>query len=878
MPSHKKNLEAAVKILQKERKQNQKIKQASEQIAIGGTILNTATGTANVTTAVANVQLERYQRTIWNPTLAQAHNRDTPLNKMVIVCATESDTGSDSSGIVSAQDQSRTPYDILSHTPARAIELQVQNDHGILSTSLSDTPSSTHSESLSSQLSSVKSWLSNSDNQDQVVVIQLVNHATTNQDQSSIDELLKKTFGSQLFTMSDYNQAEANGRWPTVNELVAEKKNVVVLASGMDTYNATIPSEHVMTDSLSHHVSAPLDMQWHADPINPAQMDHVIQNTDGQGAFIKLDHLTTNDPRVVSPDMRDKLNYHPKISLFGGWVEMDPKLASTIAFDIGVTSNIGAGAFAFLESSLRAYRNFKFIQDADHHFQLALNSTSLVDMTEYQKRKMSTKSPYPLNLNEEEVIAYCREKLVDKINTDTVTAGALGTTSLAGAVFTFGLLFPPLFPITSILTIVTLVSGTIATSLASFYNRRALNRRIDEILQRKEMLAAILQKTEDLSSSIDFSEADHYAKKTQTKQTDSKLSWASGFLLGTTLVLRLGTMARYVVTIAGTIASGLATIGMYFRSALDAVINYRDRQKHLDNLPKLISQATLPSIDSRRFIFFGETGLEKFLRIHKNTLESSFGIKPEHSKLTTRQLVYELSKDEHQSQLAAIRKAAFTELIAKDLASYCKSHHESYDPANTDLIKNYLIFRVQKQIEDDVLASGRFNTFKIALATWVGGTFFAPVISGLFAGVALVILGVGEVVTRRVSKAESQKFKVATSHLLDKADQDTPSDDPAVAEVASFMHFLKHELGGDKVEDKQILKAEKKTSSTQKVQSQISQRKDLSSKKTALPSSTKKEYPALFKKPETKAISKPATKLRESPLRSKPTKSTTRKA
>jgi hypothetical protein len=93
------------------------------------------------------------------------------------------------------------PCDILSNTPARGLEFQVEYDQGTFITNhgagLSDAlidRTVSNPKTLSSQLNSVKQWLTEPVNHDQVIVIQLVNNATTPDKQTAINDMLKQTF------------------------------------------------------------------------------------------------------------------------------------------------------------------------------------------------------------------------------------------------------------------------------------------------------------------------------------------------------------------------------------------------------------------------------------------------------------------------------------------------------------------------------------------------------------------------------------------------------------------------------------------------------------------------------------------------------------
>lgn len=824
------------------KKGQENTKKLAQQAAIAGAAVAATAVTDTLTGLVSETQSAPVDKSLWNPVFSQTEHPNTPINQMVFIGAHNSGSEPGSGTRLINSNQTMMPYDILSQTPARALTFQVENDNGVFITNHGAGMSPImidHSiqapETLQSQLDSVKQWLAQPGNNDQVVVIELGNNATTPHDQAAINGLLRQTFGKTLFDMHDYYSAETQGSWPTIHQLVSHNKHVIVLGSGMGFYDAAIPSAYVSTAFLHPVADAPAAMQWHmfgedrtllgnlvgptatsglpADKqftgsLDTQQVDQLIKDAHGHGVMLHLDQISPNDPRLMTPEMRDQMGFDPNISLFNGLIQINRGVASTAIFSLGVFADTAAGTFAIAEGTLKAYQHYQFIQNAGKNFLQALKKVDLVDLAEFQRKqlKKQTGQDQLKDLGVDYLSAYCRKTLLDKITTDTVLAGTVGTTTMAGAIFSAGLLFPPIFLITSLLAVVTVSAGTLITSLATYLNRRALNNKLDQVLEQTALKTKLNEKLDSLKTSMSMLGTTEYRMKAKAKKTDKHLSTASSGLLGLTLALRIGSLAKYAVSIAGVISSGIITIGMFFRSGLDSVMNYRNRQTHLDNLPKLIAQLVLPPIDTRSFILFGETALEKYVRTSQHKIIKQFSLPPEFSGLAPRALLKELEAPQFRNQLQDLRKAATFDLIRQDLKDFSKTVKHRYHTDNDSLLKGYLQKQVENHISSDVLASGRMNTIKIAAAIWIGGSFFAPPLAGIFAGLALATLLIGEIVTRIVARSEKEKFKKTTANLIEQASRGNPDKNPATAELASFMHFMKSELQ-PKSQEKQLQKA-----------------------------------------------------------------------
>ena len=770
----------SVKQAQEENNQNNAVITAS-----GATIAATAV----VTDLVASTQTKPFDRSLWNPLLTQTNK---PLNQIPIVNAHNVATYQGSGTTFIADNQTMSTQDILANTPVGqlgGIEFKVDSYQGQIVVNHGDIhdPTVSNPVTMQSQLDIVKKWVQDPANSDSLIILHIGNDTNNATTKAAINQAISQTFGSELYSSSQFYgdinskkflNMDGTSRWPTAAELTSKGKHVIIISEGMNNdLGATIGASDIMNNhwysnnSNSSYNSIPSSMFWNSygedrtlvgdlgsgvnseimGRIDTAQMDQLV----AKGGLISLDQLSPNDPRLIAPDQRDKLALDPDVSLFGGVLHVNRGLASSLTFGAGVSTDVGSGSFAIVDGISKAYNNFKFINQVEQHL------TSLIDIIDEADLKLFKQKNKTLNqpISKQDVIDYCHSKLSSTISKNALMAGGLTTTSLATSIFSAGLLFPIAFPITSIIAIATLAIGATATLIGNLINKKKLDQKLKKVFASKNFDELVANKINDLA------EASVLESSTDNKSRDNLLSKISGSLLISNLALRISSMAKYAVTMVGTVASSLIGFALMIRTAIDSVINYQNRQKYIDDLPSLLTKATLPNINAKKYIFFGKTPLDNYLFKNQNELVKQYDLPENFKNLKLKEFKNILAK-EFPVELNQIKQQCQNELIKDDLTKFCKQHSITYNMSDESITKLYVIDKVDKFISRDVISSGIFNSAKIAagIAT-LGSMLFAP-FAAIFVGLGAVGFGIGSVITNIVAKGESNKFTKASNDLL----------------------------------------------------------------------------------------------------------------
>jgi len=516
--------------------------------------------------------------------------------------------------------------------------------------------------------------------------------------------------------------------------------------------------------------------------------------------------IRNNESSPMSPTLQERTlsvsaltrqtTLNPNISLFNDLISVSRGLSSVAELSLNAIATVTTGSAAIADSALQAYANYQFIQEAEINFEEALKKIEWVDLIEFRKQKNEEKDLADLYhaCTQTELIEYCNMRLRNKITMDTIKVGSVSTTAIAAAIFSAGLLIPPAFPVTTILTIITVGAGILFTSLGAWLNRWALSKKLAETSEQDNLQQQLQQKVLALTKTLHKQDKLQHHHTIKTRKKDRHLAHASDALLGGSLVLRITVLARFALNIIGVVTGALLGVVQYFRGAVDAVVNYRNRQKQMNNLPKLIAEATLPKIDHRPFIFFGDTPLEKYIRTHKNKIFAKHQIPAEYKNLSPRELVTKLNNQTHGDLLIKLRTEATIMLIEEELKKMCKQMKMPYRPDNQEMLQLYLKNHVQSHLENDILVSGRLNSLKVSLGTLVGGSLLFPPLAPIFSAIAMGITLIGEIVSRIVCHFELKKFKKVTDPLIQQAFSTETSIDPAVIQLSTFVNTIQIEL------------------------------------------------------------------------------------
>jgi hypothetical protein len=519
------------------------------------------------------------------------------------------------------------------------------------------------------------------------------------------------------------------------------------------------------------------DLQQHA--FNGALVA-TVGMTAGTTAFVfsKEDPFTTISDIVIDPNLH----------FFNGWINISRNVFYGLNFGGGVFAAAATGAFSVGNSIYQAYRNYDFIQKSDQHVMDYIGNVELASLL------IAMKKSEVVFVTCEDVIAYSRKQCIKKLTADTITDGATGTVSLAASIFSLGLVIPAILPITAIVTLGVLALGAAATAIATHFNQKLLNNKLDAFAKKQKFQLATANQVIQLNAIIKQSRFEQYDEMAQKVHEERAIHKTNHAILATTLFLKLSSLAKYVVAAIGLIATGALSVVAYARSALDAIINYRKRQKFLTDIPNLIAQSVLPWIDQKAYLFFGQTKLEKYIEDNRERLTIRFGSNIGFRTKTPKEIIISLSTGAKSGNkldrmtLIKLRKYCTAQLMQLDYEKYCEANHYNRIRDANITIKKYLLSRVDTLIANDVKSAGRVNAAKIAFSTAFGLSIIFPALAGVFAAVSVAMILVSEVVTRVVAHNESAKFKKATAKFLDEA---LDSDNGAhMANVAGLHNFI----------------------------------------------------------------------------------------
>ncbi len=688
----------------------------------------------------------------WNPVFLQ---KDKPLNQIPMINAHNVGTEPGQGTPFYAQDQSMSTHDILEKTPVGelgAIEFKTRvgvDGQPIVSHGPVD-PTVASPLTFDDEIDTVGEWVNDPNHKSSLLVVRIGAEGPGSGDREiteHIEEKLATTFGDKLYTKEEffedihnrrYLDAAGNSRWPTANELNARGKNVIA----MTNYGGkqSLSAYHILNDNWRHNTPdypnnmIPSSMYWdahnesrmlvgdlgkyiHSDivgHIDTGDMDPLIKN----GGFIGLDHLSANDPRLMTPEAVKELSLDPDVSLFGGALHIDRGALSSATFGAGVFGAVGAGTFAIGDAIVKAYTNTQWIKNTDQNCRDLLKKVTFLELQKQQKDK-NKKLEF---IQPEHLKQYCKKELIRDITLKTSKAGLVGTTGIAASIFSAGLLFPLAFPVTSIIALGTLAVGSFTTAIATYWQRRVVEKKVNAFLSKNEALL-----TDACVQLNNKDKKDHFAAKVKKKQTF--LGKISDGLIFSNLALRISSMAKYTVELLGKIGAGFVGVAALLRAAVDAGQNYYDRQKYLSNTDALVKDTCVPNIHEKRFMFFGSTPYTRFLEKNK-------GMEPEVAK-----------------------KACMAEMLQKEKNKFMKQVGvKANDP---DFMHKFAEHKIVAAIKKDVWSSAMINGLKVGVTIGATGMTVAPGIGAIFTGIGIFTVMLSAISAFFVARREAKKFKAA---------------------------------------------------------------------------------------------------------------------
>lgn len=761
----------------------------------------TAAATAGVTGAVLKTQISPINPDLWNPKFFE---RDTPINEMPIINAHNAGTDFRQGTLFFNANQDMTTADLLNNTPTRGVEISINKDptngqliinHGAdVSPTMIDP--SVQPLTLESELGTVSNWLNQPQNQNQVIVIELSNHANGDQDIDKINAIFQQNFGNSVYTSSDlYQDANTKGRWPTIDELTASGKHVIILGRGStDAMPDVISNNICIHDNFGYpsNFNLPSNMIWNdtwedrtmigylgsaTNPeimgtLNTEQTDKLIDS----GGLIKLDQISPNDPRLIDPSQRDKMALDPDVTLFDGTVHINRGVASALIFGAGLGMDTATGSLSLAYMAYQIYSNEQFIKYSKKNMADAMERLDGIEFRKYLEKKNKNTA------DGTDIIDFQKTLLKNKITRQTLEAGIANSSALAGTIFGMGILFPPILPVVSIISLATAAFGITATGLAAIVNRIRLGRSLDDSSD-EEGFKKLKNLSENSATKFNEKNLDSTYRETEPKITSKLLNFI--------LFFRISAMAKYAMPVIGSISSGVMIFLMGIRSIIDIRRNHRNRQKKYNLFPGYLKSLFNDSskIGKKKYFIFGESTLDGYLKhnYHKILNDASIATftdeeKKQYENIGPKAFWKDLT-DKCPEKLHRIQIHIASEELRESYSRYLEQKKSENSPES---VKNFIKDRMKSDISRDIRYSGYTNSFKIALLIVGIGSAFFPPFTAFFLAAAAATLLTGYIVTKAVSRREQNKFEEKINNLYKEIGNPTSSN----PDVAAFKLFL----------------------------------------------------------------------------------------
>lgn len=711
--------------------------------------------------------------------------RDQPINETPIILSHNAETMQGSLPII-ATNQTMSIGDTLAKTPVRgfAIDAHYRDgvpvlNHGGIFNPLVDSPS------LDTAVNPIADFLNQPGNDDEVVYIMLETYLGRNGTNDALLDM-QNAFGSKLYTPADHQAFwNANGRWPSADELTANGPRVVVISNNTGTNAGVAFGQGYMGRHFEHNWEDRSGVGMMGNTLHPdivgefdtAEMDELIE----KGGFITVDQISENDPRFFKPEDRDALAARPDVSV-GGFFYVSDETARAVAFGAGIATSVGAATFGLVSGISEAVTNESTIRHVDKHIVRKLKEIEYTDIAAI-KQKALKGTDEPITIDNQDLEDYTRKDLKKEITWKTISAGVFSTVSIAGGFVGLAMLFPPAFPVLAGLAIAILGTGLIATTVATVVNRRRIDTAITDALSRGSVQHQTANCQKALQNELTQVSADQglLEKKLNAKKEGNFLKRTAQYLLAATLLFRVSSMAKYTIALVGKIswvATGAVTA---VSSAVSSVVNYRDRQKRLAKLADTTAECVMPQIDTKPFWLFGATKFDKFVKKNREVIAAALR---QPADTPVKDLVKRLAQPEYEHTQQALRLKCSTDLIRKDLEKFAKKKKIDFAAATknpekmNELVHQFTAEKVAKAAYSDTLSSGVANTFKVAAV--VGSfSFLFPPVTGFMLMAAGGTALVGVICSAIAGAFERRKFRKAMEKSLAPSVEPAPSDIPA---------------------------------------------------------------------------------------------------
>lgn len=746
----------------------------------------------------------------WNDDLLQM---DKPLNKVPLLSVVNYSTLDDKDLKYMGFSTSLSISQILSDTPVGklgGIEMKVANRHGHI---VLDQENEESSPTLESQLKIINNWVL--DHKSSLIMLSIGNLDVDKETQSEVSKLISSSLRDKIYTkellLEDfregrYKNSDGSARWPSADELNDRGFQILVLSEGLDdALGDTIPANFILN---KYHASQSKDilpesmlMKYFSSPstviiegrtkvsdqsketsmmLDCANVDQLILS-DG---IISLQHVTSNDQRIIPPMLRGQASLREgKISLLDSSVNtQSPKYTPTSSLLSSLLSAIGAEAMSFASLAYKSYLNYLFIKNAEQNLVEEIKHITPGEILAYRKGELLEKKITP-----EETKAYLKRKMSKKILIDTIEAGASTTTGSASGLLSFGIVFPPLFPLLVTIGVIMIAIGFLATGIVAYVSNKVLSKKIDKLLEKHT------DNIYSLSRSFTLTEIEFDKERKRHKEIRILNRVVSG-ALGASLFLQIGNMAKFIVKVFSKIFGTMIGFANSIMGALDSALNFKQRRAKLQNLQQYIIDSSLIDIDSKKFYLFGPRKITEFIQSHKDKIFEKYKIDPSLKSLSFEKLYKYL--DSNPSIYSSIRQDAIAFYFDKDIKEFCKKMGLKFDLNDNNILKSYLQNKVLKAVDNDIWTSSIINSVKITSAIAITGSIIAPPLVPFFWIGAAASMIVSTIVTKIIGNKEKELFKGKTEELFNNiySSENKDNENPLFSRSISYLNSIKKAL------------------------------------------------------------------------------------
>lgn len=740
---------------------------------------------------------------------------DVPINEMTIYGMHNAGTEPGSGTAYVSSNQSMSIEEALNETPVRAFSLDVRMHDGEIVVNHGGVfdPSVDQPTTLQETLDTLNEW--RLENPDEVITLSIQydfgtpgnRTAEDYQHIAEVSQMLEDQFGESIWTPQEQIEFfDANDRWPTIDEMTAGGNQVIIgsrfgneysnqfsTIEGQSTYHEWIKGIGEDRNTYAH----PIDGIYKHMPDNINADD-----IEGHNGVVWLDKITPDDPRFIdhADIMRPDTSVHNIFYTNNG-------LQNNIAFGMGTGAAAGAGTLSAASGVFMAYQMKDFLKSVENGT-YARSFIKNLDYSELNKK-------YDQEVQPEDIKKKITSNVKRSLTKNVLTSGGFSTIGLSSSIMAMGLLMPPLLPAFSIAAIATAGVGTLATAAATIYARRKADKAVNKAFSRNDINELVGQRAKELEASgnstkqtTDKTQDDGIFTSNNPKKFEKTLETVGTVLIGTMLLTRITSMAKYSMPAIGMIA-GSVTAGLVTLSSLYSGFNNYHRRKKLfkDDTTRGTRQYILSEIDKKPYLgMFGKSEFYKYISEHKDELNAELGTK----ETKPSKIIDELHKEGNEGTLYKHRENSLKDSYYKDFTKHKKQNPD----AN---FNEFIINKVEKDVQKDVRRSGIWNTAKITISIFSTSIFFPP-ISGILTAAAVATMAIGTATSLVVAKKEKKNISERVRTAINDAEV-THGENPSQDSLRNLLHKIHdHHKQKHSSNNVPVIPAQEQTKFTSKIQ------------------------------------------------------------